>query len=159
MAPVLLPRPSRSALVASAALLVSACALVFALTGPASASGRLTGPYVSKLSVHDEVGKAFELSAGQIGHQNVVCPANEVLISGGYHASGTIGALSSVVSITGSYPQNSIYYHYSSNGTVTDEVGPRYWQFTAVNPSLAHPVTVIPYVLCLQVEVTVSAHA
>jgi hypothetical protein len=29
----------------------------------------------------------------------------------------------------------------------TDEFGPRYWEITAVNNSLAHPVTVIPYAM------------
>jgi len=44
------------------------------------------------------------------------------------------------------------------NGTVSDERGPKTWEFTAVNPSSAHAVTVVPHALCLQVQGTVQAH-
>jgi hypothetical protein len=152
-------RPSRATLLASAALVMSACAVLFALSTSASAGSRVSGPYVSNLTVHDEPGKTFDLGAGQVGQQEVYCPEGEVLISGGYHASGTIGKLSNVVSLTSSYPKNLIKYVFSSNGTKTDEFGPRYWAITAVNPSLAHSVSVTPYAMCLQVEVTVTAHA
>ncbi len=145
--------PSVAVVLSASALVVAVFAAVFALSQTASAGTQASvGPYIRDIDVHDVAGDVVNVGSGEIKQASVSCPKGEILVSGGFESHGTISELSSVLSVTSSYPSGEITGQVAvAPGITVQTQGSRIWKVTVVDPSSAKPAALEPFASCMKI--------